>query len=173
MKNNNIGEITQSIIDILSKSKSTIWSRDGVVRSVDIATKTCQVEVLAGEFDINQTKSTITCKLSANYNGSFYFIPKVGSDVVIAYEGYNIAYVVVYSDVENVAWTTTGGAIFTLDDKVTIQNNDASMKEIFGDLITLLKSFKLITAWGPSATATTDTLTLIDNLETKINLLIK
>lgn len=166
-------EIQQIFSNIKNSSKT--YARDGVVRSVDLTTKTAQVELLSSKFDINDVKGTITCKLSANRNGSFYLIPVIGSDVVVSFEDINVAYISLYSDVENVAWTSNAGASLTLDEKITIRNNDVSMKDILIDLMDLLKFFKVITTGtpGPSTTVEVSTYQAIEQLELKINLLLK
>lgn len=57
--------------------------------------------------------------------------------------------------------------------KVEISNQGASLKDLFADLITLLNSFSVITSVGPSAGLNPATITLLIQLQTKVNLLLQ
>lgn len=171
----NIREIS-AIIQKAATAGQENYCRQGVVRSVDLTTKTCQVELLTAEFDINNIKSTITCKLSANQTGNFYFIPVIGSDVVISFEAPNVSIISLYSEVENVAWTTAAGATITIDEKIQLFNATTSMKEIFNDLMSLLQGLSFNYLDNGVIGITTQTLgnlNSIANLQTKINALLK
>lgn len=67
----------------------------------------------------------------------------------------------------------TGQMEITLENgKVSIKNAGVNMKDLFGDLVTLLNSFSVITPVGPSAGLNPATTALLVQLQTKINLLL-
>lgn len=57
--------------------------------------------------------------------------------------------------------------------KATIKNAGVSLKDIFGDLGTLIQNLKVLTAQGPSTGLTPDTLASITQLNVKVNQLLQ
>jgi hypothetical protein len=66
------------------------------------------------------------------------------------------------------------GTFLTLDGgKVSLKNSTTSLKDLFSDLVTLLNSFSVLTAQGPSAGLNPATITAVAQLNVKINSLLK
>lgn len=59
------------------------------------------------------------------------------------------------------------------DTKVEISNGSISLGALFGDLVTLLNSFSVLTSTGPSAGLNPSTTVLLAQLQTKLNLFLK
>ena len=67
-----------------------------------------------------------------------------------------------------------GGAEVVLSgEKVSVKNDGANLKDLLGDLVTLLNSFVVLTAQGPSAGLGPNSITDLAALNLKINQLLQ
>jgi len=128
-------------------------------------------------------KSGLVCtdvKLKASVTESENFIklvPKVGSTVlVLSLSGdINNLAVIKVDEVEKVVFSQDGLEVLidSTDKKVSIKNESVSLVDVFADLATLLKQFKVATPAGPSGAVLPPTIESIEQLETKFNQLLK
>ena len=143
----------------------------GIVQSVE--QDHCTVE-LKGGFVVSDVKLKATISEGDNY---IKLIPKVGSAVVMISftEDKNNLAIVKIDEIEQVDYKQDGLEVFidSTDGKVSVKNNQVSLIDVFSDLATLLKQFKVKTPAGPSEGLLPDTLAAIIQLETTFNKLLK
>ncbi|GGB83048.1 hypothetical protein GCM10007424_23840 [Flavobacterium suaedae] len=143
----------------------------GVVTAVN--GQSCSVK-LAGGLVITGVRLKATIGNGADY---MLITPAINTNVLLlSGNGTLDDLSVIKADSVQKAEFSISGLIVLLDGddgKVQIQNNEASLKDIFSDLTELLRAFKVYTPMGPSGTALPDTATAIDEFETKFNNLLK
>ncbi len=133
---------------------------------------TCTVQLAGGlEIDDVKLKSTI------GGSDALLLIPKTGTQVsLLSYTGApdNLT-VVKVDEVEKISYKQNGLEVLidSTDGKVKVANGQVSLKDVLDDLMRLLKQFKVFTPVGPSGTPLPDTITEIQQVETKFNQLLK
>jgi len=90
-----IAKVIRKIVDV----KDTVRMFDAEVISVDQTNRVCTVTMIGGE-----SSNTITVRLMAGVDDGAYFIPKVGSTVIVTMSDYVQPYVSMYSEVESIIW---------------------------------------------------------------------
>lgn len=104
-------------------------------------------------------------------------IPKAGSTVLLLSLSGNLdnLTVIKMDEMEKLEYSQNGLKVIVdcNDGKVAIQNESVSLKEILTLLATLLKGLKVFTPVGPSGVPLPDTITKINEFETKFNQLLK
>ncbi|PQA92753.1 hypothetical protein SAMN05421796_11063 [Chryseobacterium piscicola] len=142
----------------------------GVIKSVE--EDTCTVELEEG-FEVPDVK----LKSTANGNDNLLIIPKVGSIVtLLSGDGTVDNLTVIKVDQASKIIFNENGLqieIDSTDKKVSIKNSDASLFDLFTDLVNILKQFKVYTNMGPSGTALPDSVISITKLETDFKQLLK
>ncbi len=129
---------------------------------------------------INEKLVVTDVKLKATLNESengFKIVPKTGSKVLIISltgELDNLS-VIKVDEVEKIEYRQDGLEFLfdSTDKKVMIKNNEVSLVDVFSDLSTLLKQFKVSTPAGPSGMVLPITIAAIEQLETRFNQLLK
>ena len=138
-----------------------------------IDNQSCSVK-LANGFTVSDVKLKATITDDEDY---FLVTPEVGSDVLIlSGDGTLRNLTVIHVDkVAKFEFSQNGLKVLfdSNDKKVNIQNNDASLKEVFSDLAEILKQLKHYTPAGPSGTPLPDSIQRINAFETKFNKLLK
>lgn len=140
---------------------------------VSVENDHCKVQLKSGLI-VSDVKLKATISSGSNF---LRLVPKVGSSVVMISltADLNNLTVIKFDEVEKVEYNQNGLEVLidSTDKKVSIKNSEASLVDVFEDLTTLLKSFKVYTPSGPSGTALPDSVTLINQLELKFKKLLK
>lgn len=143
---------------------------DAVVTAVD--KDTCSV-VLPSGLEVEDVR------LNSVADGETYIvvIPRIGSEVLLlssdgTVDNFSVIKVnrasrVLYKD-EGLEVELDGES-----QKVQIKNDSTSLKDLFQDLSTLLKNFKVFTPSGPSGTPLPTIITSLNNFEIKFKSLLK
>jgi hypothetical protein len=92
------GEIKKAI-QILAGQNGTVRIFDAEVKTVNQSDRTCEVIMIGGK-----SSNTITVRLMASVDDGAYFIPKVGTTVIVTMSDHVEPYVSMYSEVENIIW---------------------------------------------------------------------
>jgi hypothetical protein len=135
--------------------------------------QTCSAKVIGG-----LVLSNIRLKATINPGTNYLLMtPQIGSDILlISGDGTLNDLTVIKVDQVQKVEIRQGGLLVLFDSsdsKVSIKNNDTSLKDIFSDLGRLLKQLKVSTPAGPSGTPLPDSIAAITSLETKFNKLLK
>lgn len=175
----------REILDKILNPKPLIQVWEAEVLSVQA--KTCTVSLIASNLEIEDVR------LSADSQASNGLVlkPKVGSIVLVGcvFNQLSDLFVVQYAEIESLTYTQNGNTIRSdssgvllkndsveielASGKVGIKNAGTDLKTLFGDLITLLNGFVVITSQGPSTAVSPTTLSSIAQLQTKVNSLLK
>lgn len=139
---------------------------------VSVQSDTCTVKLASG---INLSDVRLTATINEDEN-IFVLVPKIGSDViVISQTGELSALMVIKVDKVEKLIYKQDGVEFIVDSttkKITIKNEQVSVKELFQSLATIIKGIKVTTSTGPSGTPLPDTITAVQQFETKFNQLL-
>lgn len=143
----------------------------GIVKTVE--SESCSVELKSG-LVISDVKLKATINGETNY---LKLVPKLGSSVVLIglTEGLGNMAIIKVDEVEKLEYQQDGLELLvdSTDKKVSIKNDSCSLVEAITDLTTLLKQLKVFTSVGPSGTPLPDTITALEQFETKIKSLLK
>lgn len=162
-------EIKKKIIEIVGANANLPIK--GIVKTIDV--NSCSVEI-NDDLIVTDVKLKATLNESENY---FQVVPKVGSKVlIISLTGDldNLSIIKV-DEVERFEFKQEGLEFLldSSDKKVMIKNGEVSLIDVFTNLSTLLKQFKVFTPSGPSGTPLPNTVTQIEGLEEDFNKLLK
>jgi hypothetical protein len=140
---------------------------------VSVQGESCTVKLVSG-------LELTDVKLKPIISGQKDFIlltPKVGSSVIMLSStgDLNSLTVIKADQFEKIEIAQGGLAILvdSADSKISIKNDQVTLKEIWTDLVAVLKELKVHTPMGPSGTPLPDSVLAIQNVETKINQLLK
>jgi hypothetical protein len=140
---------------------------------VSVQGESCTVKLVSG-LELTDVK----LKATVNEQEDFILVtPKVGSNVImLSSTGDLNSLTVIKTDQFEKMEISQGGLIILVDSsdgKISIKNQQVTLKEILTDLGTLLKSLKVYTSTGPSGAPLPDSILAIESFETKINQLLK
>lgn len=139
----------------------------------DIDGQTCSVKLASG-FVVSDVKLKATITDGEDY---FLITPEVGTDVLLfSGDGTLRNLTVIHIDqASKFEYSQKGLKVLfdSKDKKVSIENKEVSLKEIFSDLAELLKQLKHYTPAGPSGTPLPDSVVRIEAFETKFKKLLK
>ena len=140
---------------------------------VDVQDETCTIK-LPGGLKLTDVKLSATVDESENY---YKVSPKTGTKVlVISLTGDPDNLTVIKVDQADVIEFNQNGLNVKFDSsdkKVLIANDSVNLKDLFDDLKTLLTQFQVYTAVGPSGTPLPSTILLLEELDVKVNTLLK
>lgn len=143
----------------------------GTVR--EITGETCTVQLAS---DLKVTDVKLKSVVTGN-NDQLLITPAEGSDVVMISADGSLRNLYVIKCDKVASWQLKTNELFVKfdgeDSKVAITNNQTSLFDLFNDLVTLLKQFKVYTPSGVSGTPIPTSITAIEQLETKFKQLLK
>lgn len=169
MAGDNVQEIKRLLKEIVGANpnlpiKATVLS---------VQSETVKV-ILEGGLELTDVKLSATIDESDNY---YKLTPKVGSQVLLISLSGDLdnLCVIKVDEVEKFEFKQNGLELLldSADKKVKIANNNTSLKELFDDLKQLLTQFKVYTPAGPSGTPLPPTITALEQLEIKVDQLLK
>jgi hypothetical protein len=140
---------------------------------VSVQGESCTVKIVSG-----LVLTDVKLKATINEQKDFILVtPKVDSSVIMLSStgDLNNLTIVKTDQFEKIEISQSGLIILidSSDGKISIKNENVTLKEILTDLSTLLKSLKVFTPMGPSGTPLPDSITAIESFETKFNQLLK
>jgi len=154
-----------------------IYSSPGTVKEVNDSTRTATIEALEGP-EIYEVRLQAT---SGNEKG-LYIKPAVGSFVLVTWLSPEDAFISMIDEIDEIKIETNdavelspgGDATISAGGKVTVENGDASLKELVSDLLDLLESkYILTTPSGPTGAPIGTALSEIQAIKSKANKLFK
>ncbi|HCM34131.1 hypothetical protein [Chryseobacterium sp.] len=161
-------QLGKNIKDIVSADPNL--PIDGVV--VSIEGDTCTVQLSDG-FKV----SDVRLKATTDGNDHLLIVPKIGSTVLMISTDTTIDNLTVIKcdQAEKITFNENGLTvkIDSTDGKVQIKNEETSLFDIMQDLATLLKQIKVYTPSGPSGIPLPDSMTAINEFETKFKMILK
>lgn len=138
-----------------------------------VSGETCSVKIASG-------LELTDVKLKATINGNTDYLlltPVIGSTVMMLSNTGTLENMTVIKvdQAQKMEYAQGGLKILAdgTDGKVSIKNNDTSLKDIFEDQATFLQQLKVSTSTGPSGTPLPDTIQAIVQWKVKFNKLIK
>ncbi|PWN62312.1 hypothetical protein [Chryseobacterium oncorhynchi] len=160
--------LAKNIQDIVSADPNL--PIDGIV--VSIEGDTCTVQLSDG-FKV----SDVRLKATTDGNDHLLVVPKIGSTVLMISTDTTIDNLTVIKcdQAEKITFNENSLTvkIDSTDGKVQIKNEETSLFDIMQDLSTLLKQLKVYTPSGPSGTPLPDSMTAINEFETKFKKILK
>ena len=177
-----------------------VWAAE--VTAVSGSTSTCTVKLIESDLEIDEVllcaeqevgdKWMLTPKLGSRVlvglienELSQLYVAHVSEVDEVTYKKGNLSFILKEAYLEVVNSKTRAvfedGRVLIKYDQTTIEvaqkfeiaTSGVSLKDLFVDLITLLNSFSVLTSTGPSAGLNPATITLLTQLQTKVNLLLK
>ena len=139
------------------------------VDHVNAVEMTCDVTLIIDDSTVEGVR------LNANLNpeSGLIQLPLVDSIVIISFLDHSLAYVTQYSLIDSYDLKIEQVNFQINKQGYLIQKGDDSLKELMTDLINLLKNLKVNTSQGPSTIPLTDTQTSLDQVQAKIDNLLK
>lgn len=140
---------------------------------VSVQGQTCTVKI-AGGLEVSDVRLKTTVSDESDY---FLLTPKINSDVLLlSSDGSLRSLTVIKIDqIEKFEFVQNGLVVEfdAADSKVSIKNDDTSLKDLFGELVAIIRELKVYTAMGPSGTPLPDTMTSLLDFESLFNRLLK
>ncbi len=167
-------------MDKISQIKEKLIEVVGVKPNLPITAKVvsvdedhCTVRLTSG-LELSDVKLKATIKEETDF---MLMTPAIGSSVIVmSFTGdLDNLFVVKVDQVESIEMKRNGLTIQLdgKDQKVSIKNESVSLKELFSDLSSLLRTFKVYTPAGPSNTPLPQSINAITNFELKFKQLLK
>jgi hypothetical protein len=151
-------------------SQKTMPLFNGIIKSIE--GESCTVDIDGLEVDEVRLKATINGETN-----KIIVEPKVGSMVLIGSLTGDLKDLAVLKadELAKIIYQQDGLKLLldSTDGKVSIENNNVSVHDIFQQLVDLLKLFKVYTPAGPSGTPLPDTITALTAFENDFKLILK
>lgn len=164
-----LSQIRSHLIGSQPVAKQYVYT--GTVVSVD--GRHCKVKLSSG-LEVTRVKLTATIGDEAD---ELLIVPTVGSAVtMVSLSGTeNNLTIVKFDRAEYITYRQAGMELLidSRDGKVSVKNEQSSLKEVFDNLTALLRAFKVTTPIGPSGTALEDVVLQIDSFEQSFNGILK
>ncbi|MCK8143213.1 hypothetical protein MW871_15085 [Flavobacterium sp. I-SCBP12n] len=140
-----------------------------------VAGESCSIKLISG-LELSDVKLSATVSESANY---LLVEPLVGSNVLVLSGDGTLSnlYVVKVDQVAKVKLSQNGLKVEfdSTDNKVRIENDNVSLKDLFTDLANILNNLKVgvLSPNAPSSTITPDVVALVEQFSANVNNLLK
>ena len=140
---------------------------------ISVDGETCKIELKSGlQLSDVRLKATIT-----EAENTYLLVPKEGSSVIVYSQTGSLSglFVLKVDEVEKLVYKQDGleFIVDSTEKTVSIKNDHTSLLELFQDLTKLIRELTVSTSTGPSGTPLPGTITALDQLESKLEQLLK
>jgi len=165
----------KKLVDVL---KQAIGGNDNIplinAEVKEITGESCTVLFGSDKMELTEVRLKSSINESDNY---LLLIPKVGSMVTCgSFTGdFKDLCVLAVDEVESFKYVQNGLELYidSTDGKVSVRNEEVSLVNLFGSLVTILKGLKVFTPVGPSGTILPEILLKVNQFETDFKKLLK